>query len=354
MMMNRNFLMLLILMALGCAVASAQFVIDGSTYQVDTLVHRQVGPGMVNTIVRIPDYPLNVYVMEVDLNNPNNRIETTIGYNTVGRTEALTNAYTRNRTATKRPVAACNANFWVVSGNGAPWSSFQLGTPLGGVVRNDTTLVNDNTTWDWWNGGPTRTAAAAITHDKTLVLGRLQWDGTINSDKFAQPLVYHNINRRAVAGDICLWGPNYTRTREFEDDWTGFNERDNNHTDNYYLTFASGSGWQTNAPMAFTIASIVKDADRQTLGDYDACLTVTGDDNKAVMAVWCGATHPSCTMENCWAAIMTRPIIARCIPAPVTVAVPMASTSICLSSTSQRARSMASQLDVPPLWRARS
>lgn len=43
MMMNRNFLMLLILMALGCAVTSAQFVIDGITYQVDTLVHRQVG-----------------------------------------------------------------------------------------------------------------------------------------------------------------------------------------------------------------------------------------------------------------------------------------------------------------------
>ena len=301
MMMNRNFLMLLILMALGCAVTSAQFVIDGTTYQVDTLVHRQVGPGMVNTIVRIPDYPLNVYVMGVDLNNPNNRIETTIGFNTVGRTEALTNAYTRNRTATKRPVAACNANFWVVSGNGAPWSSFQLGTPLGGVVRNDTTLVNDNTTWDWWNGGPTRTAAAAITHDKTLVLGRLQWDGTINSDKFAQPLVYHNINRRAVAGDICLWGPNYTRTREFEDDWTGFNERGNNHTDNYYLTFASGSGWHTNAPMAFTVASIVKDADRQTLGDYDACLTVTGDDNKAVMAAL--AVGDEITVTSAWTTI---------------------------------------------------
>ena len=264
--------------------AHADFVIDGTTYSADTLVHRQVGPGMINTIVRIPGYPLNVYVMEVDLNNPNNRVETTIGYNTVGRTEALTNAYTRNRTATKRPVAACNANFWVVSGNGAPWSSFQLGTPLGGVVRNDTTLVNDNTTWDWWNGGPTRTAAAAISHDKTLLLGRLQWEGTIASDKLAQPLAYHNVNRRAVAGEICLWNGAYTRTREFEDDWTGFDTRGNNHTDNYYLMLADGEGWKNNAPMRFFVASIVSDADRQTLGNYDACLTVTGDANKAAMA----------------------------------------------------------------------
>ena len=281
---SRTFLSL-ILSLLACLPVQADLIIDGTTYTADTLVHRQVGPGMVNTIVRIPGYPLNVYVLEVDLNNPNNRVETTIGYNTVGRTEALANAYKRNRTDTKRPVAGCNANFWVVTGNGAPWSSFQLGTPLGGVVRNDTTLVNDNMTWDWWNGGPERSAAAAITHDKTLVLGRLQWDGTINSDKLAQQLVYHNINRRAVAGDICLWGPNYTRTREFEDDWTGFNERGNNHTDNYYLTFAEGSGWTNNAPMRFIVSDIVPDADRKTLGSYDACMTVTGDANKAVMAV---------------------------------------------------------------------
>ena len=286
---------------LGCLTVRADFLIDGKTYDADTQVHRQVGPGMVNTIVRIPGYPLNVYVMEVDLNNPNNRVETTIGYNTVGRTEALANAYTRNRTATKRPVVGCNANFWVVSGNGVPWSSFQLGTPLGGVVRNDTTLVNDNTTWDWWNGGPTRTAAAAITHDKTLVMGRLQWEGMIMSDKLPQPLVYHNVNRRAVAGEICLWNGAYTRTREFEDDWTGFNERGNNHTDNYYLTLADGEGWKNNAPMRFIVASIVNDADRQTLGSYDACLTVTGDANKSAMAAL--AVGDEITITSVWTTI---------------------------------------------------
>lgn len=300
MMKKRHFLLVMVAIV-ACLSARADFVIDNKTYSADTLVHRQVGPGMVNTIVRIPGYPLNVYVMEVDLNDPNNRVETTIGYNTVGRTESLANAYTRNRTATKRPVAGCNANFWVVSGNGAPWSSFQLGTPLGGVVRNDTTLVNDNTTWDWWNGGPTRSAAAAITRDKTLVLGRLQWDGTINSDKLAQPLPYHNINRRAVAGDICLWNGAYTRTREFEDDWIGFNERGNNHTDNYYLTLADGEGWKNNAPMRFVVASIVNDADRQTLGSYDACLTVTGDANKAAMAAL--AVGDEITITSGWTTI---------------------------------------------------
>ena len=88
--MNRKTFLSLVLSLLACVSAHADFVIDGTTYGVDTLVHRQVGPGMVNTIVRIPGYPLNVYVMEVDLNNPNNRVETTIGYNTVGRTARST------------------------------------------------------------------------------------------------------------------------------------------------------------------------------------------------------------------------------------------------------------------------
>ena len=61
--------------ALACL---GQIVIGNNTYSVDTLFRRQVGPGMVTTIVRLADFPLNVYVTETDLSNPNNRIETTV------------------------------------------------------------------------------------------------------------------------------------------------------------------------------------------------------------------------------------------------------------------------------------
>ena len=134
-----------------------------------------------------------------------------------------------------------------------------------------------------------------------MVLGRLQWAGTITGDKLGQPLAYHNVNRRAVAGDICLWNGAYTRNREFEDDWTGFNERGNNHTDNYYLTLADGERWKNNAPMRFVVASIVPDADRQTLGEFDACLTVTGDANKAAMAAM--AVGDELTITSGWTTI---------------------------------------------------
>ena len=276
--MRNQLLFLLAFALLAWLPSRADMVVSGNTYHVDTIVHRQVGPGIVNTIIRLPDWSLNVYVVSVDLNNPHNRIETTTAYNTLGKTELLTNAMQRNRTATKRPIAACNANFWVTS------SPFQLGTPLGGVVRNNRSVVNDNNTVDQWNGGASRTGVASVTTDKTLVFGRMMWYGSISAPGLAQPLTLHNINRRAVHGENCLWTSDFTTTRAFEDDWLNYDTRGNNHTDNYYLTFAEGASWKTNAPMTFIIEQIINDADRQTLGDYDACLTVTGEADKAAMA----------------------------------------------------------------------
>ena len=281
--MKKTLLMSIVLGALTVLTAHADFVIGGKTYSADTLVRRQVGPGMVNTIVRIPDMPLNVYMVEVDLNNPNNRVETTYGYGTVGKTELLSNAVQRHRTPTKRPLVACNANFWITGGN-FPLAYFGLGTPQGGVVRNDTTVVNFNNTTDVWVGGAQNAGTAGITHDKTIVMGRLKWSGFIYSDKFAQPLEYHNVNRRAVTGEICLYGPPYTRDRIFQNDWVAYGTRGHNQSDNYYLNFVDGSDWNTAGPMRFTVAQIIPGKDKLTLGDYDACLTVTGDANKAVMA----------------------------------------------------------------------
>ena len=85
--MKKSLLLSIVLGALTVLSAHADFVIGGKTYSADTLVRRQVGPGMINTIVRIPDMPLNVYMVEVDLNNPNNRVETTYGQGIVGKTE---------------------------------------------------------------------------------------------------------------------------------------------------------------------------------------------------------------------------------------------------------------------------
>ena len=282
--MKNKLLLFILIVAAAVLPARADFILDGKTYSADTMMRRQVGPGMINTIVRIPGIPLNVYVVEVDLNNPYNRVETTYGMNTLGKTETLSSAVRRHRTPTKRPLVACNANVWVTT-QSLPAANFQLGSPLGGVVCNDTTIVNDNNTYDTWCGGPQNNGVAAITHDKTIMMGRLRWSGFIYSDKFEQPIEYQNVNRRAVTGEICLYGPPFTSTRRFENNWINYNTRGDNYSNNYFLTFVEGSQWSEHSPMKFRVDSILKSKDRRWLGDFDACLTVTGADQKAAMGV---------------------------------------------------------------------
>ena len=255
---------------------SAGIKIGDVVYSADTILHRQVGPGIYNTILRIPDYPLNVYLLEADLNNPYNRVETTIGYNTLGRTELLTNAYNRNRTETRRPIAACNANFWCVTGNGSPTMDFELGSPFGAVVRNDSIYLNTESNVDAWDGGPSRTGGCAITQDKTLYFGHFTCGGTITSAKLTSAVTMNTVNRRNLPNTVVMWTPGFGRDRAFETDWVGYNEKGSALADNYYLTFNEGGRWLVNQDMTFTIAKITKGADRQTLGDYDACLTATG------------------------------------------------------------------------------
>lgn len=279
---------LAMLVATCCASSAiAGVMINDKEYVIDTLSHRTVGPGIVNTIVRIPDYPLNVYVLEADVTNPHMRVETTVAYNTVGKTEALVNAYKRNRTATKRPVAACNGNFWVVGGSGAPWNVYALGTPMGAVVRNDTTYVNTNMTADQWDGGWARTGASVYTHDRRVHMGHFAWAGAITNAKIGQ-VNYANINRRGIKGEVALWNKAYTSTREFETNWTTHGAQGNCETDNYFLTMVEGEQWLVNKPVKMVVSKIVNGADRQTLGSYDACITASGADKSKLAALAIG------------------------------------------------------------------
>ena len=61
--MKHKLLLFFLMVASVVIPAHADFVLNGKTYSADTLLRRQVGPGMINTIVRIPGIPLNVYVV---------------------------------------------------------------------------------------------------------------------------------------------------------------------------------------------------------------------------------------------------------------------------------------------------
>ena len=80
----KKLLLSISLVAATALSVSADVVIDGKTYVADTLVHRQVGPGVKYSVIRIPEIPINSYLLETDLTNPYIRAEGVQGNDTLG------------------------------------------------------------------------------------------------------------------------------------------------------------------------------------------------------------------------------------------------------------------------------
>ena len=83
----------------------------GTSKTIDTLEYKQVGPGTMYSRFKLPQYPLSVYMITVDLNNPYNSIETFQAGNQLGKTEAMTTAYNRLNSINHRPIGSVNGNF---------------------------------------------------------------------------------------------------------------------------------------------------------------------------------------------------------------------------------------------------
>lgn len=230
-------------------------------------MRRQVGPGIIHTRVRVPDYPLNAYVLEMDMKNAYNRVETHQAYNTLGRTELLATAYTREKNLGKKPIAGCNGSFWCVTASGDP-AKWMLGSPFGGEVVNDTLFLNTNTSADTWNGGPARASSTLIDVNKKVFVGPHQWYGYMKSDKFDAPQEIIQVNKRCNTGQLTLFNHCIGRNHTF------YTVAD---CDYIYLKLKDGERWRTVDDVKFEVADIRLSANDQVLGDYDACLVGDGD-----------------------------------------------------------------------------
>ena len=255
------------MLCLSSISAPRKVLLNGREYAVDTIMRRQVGPGIMHTRVRVPDYPLNAYVLEMDMTNSYNRVETTQAYNSLGRTELLANAYKRHKEQGKKPIAGCNGSFWCVTGSGEP-KNWMLGSPFGGEVVNDTLYLNTNTSADTWNGGPARASSTIIDTDKRVHVGPHQWFGYVKSSKFDAAQEIIQVNKRVDTGQLTLFNHAIGRNHIF------YAVADCHYV---YLKLKSGERWTTASDITFEVAEVKLNANNQVLGDYDACLV--GDGN---------------------------------------------------------------------------
>lgn len=267
----------LLLLAWMCvSVVNAQAVLEGKTYTVDTIMQRQIGPGVVQTIVRLPEFPMNAYILETDLTSEYNRVETTQAKNQLGKTETLANAYIRHKSMGKKPLAACNASFWCVSSQ-TPWYDFMPGVPHGAEVVNDTIYVNTNRNGVYdFNGGSVNTASTIITKDGKALVGRHEWYGCVKSPKFSTDQEIIQVNKCCDYNQLVLFNHARGRNSTFFTYPTGCTY--------VFLKLKEDSKWTIAKDIKFEVAKIELEADNQVLGDYDACLIADGTAYKAEMA----------------------------------------------------------------------
>ena len=112
--------------------------LGGTDYEVVTVTDGEIGPGIRHTRYRLPEYPLNINVLRVDLTNPYNTVETTVANESAKGTETLVHAAERQSAPGHRALAGANANFWVVASQ--PEQNTYTGTTRGASDRKSTRL----------------------------------------------------------------------------------------------------------------------------------------------------------------------------------------------------------------------
>ena len=279
-------LLLVLLLAMGF-IAKAQvdtIVINDKNYHVDVIESQDIGPGIHHYRLRIPDYPLNVNILQMDLNNPYNRIETFQASETLYKTEKLATAFTRykNMSDEKRPIAGANGNFWCVSGQ-PPQSDLLVGATYNGNLRNGAIITETNAYSDQWDGGPERTGVIAVDTSKKLYIETMHFKGYVINDKIGQPEIYQT-NKVVRNNEIGLYNSFYGRTKAFmpvdvykDDAGTRHYQLVESVATEVYLTINEGQEWMAGKPMVCTVGDVKTNAGTGVLGDYDLCLVGRGD-----------------------------------------------------------------------------
>ena len=289
----KKILSLFTVFAVTMSASAITIPIQGTDYQTDILIDRDLGPGVNYKRLRIPDFPLNVNMITMDLNNPYNRVETTQGGEQLGKTEKLANAYTRQYTAEKRPLAGANGNFWCVSGQ-YHWAEFLVGATFNGNVRNGEIITETNAHADWWghnNGSP---GCVAITPTKEMVIDFMYYRGSVTNEKFGS-LVIQQTNKLVRHDEVGLYNHFFGRDKSFipADQYTDVSgtqrmRRVENVSTEVYLKINEGNEWMVGRPMQCTVQEVKTDAGAGTLGNYDLCLVGRGVNKDALAKLVAG------------------------------------------------------------------
>lgn len=290
--MNIRFLLSLLSIAFGFTslVNAEEIQIGEKQYKAERLIERKIGPGTTYIRLRLPDYPLNVNLVTVDLNNPYNRIETTIANESAKGTESLVTAARRQDSDAHHPLAAANANFWVV-GSQKEYPLY-AGITRNASVRNGKMVTESNKNKEKWDGGTERTGVVTVSYDKTLNIDYCTPTLCFKKAPSGTEKNIQTCNKGFQAKAYAMYNSFYGRDREFMPYAEGTDAKGNKQyqlkedvTDGIevYLTMDEGEKWTGGEDIKFTVKEVKKNTNaRGKLGDYDLAIVSFGGANQSL------------------------------------------------------------------------
>lgn len=175
----------------GALFAKNTINIGGTEYGVDTLVYKHnIGPGTKYAFYNLPDRPLTLHVMEVDLNNPYVEIETCLSGDSAVAIEQPSHMYARNDYPGHDMIGATNGDFYQFR------DPIEIGIPRSGQYRNGECVTN-----------PVGRVSFILSKDRKGYVDNVNFSGTLTSGGKTTRLHAVNMQRlewEDTKGDFML------------------------------------------------------------------------------------------------------------------------------------------------------
>ena len=288
-----RFMLLSVLFAV-CAGMFAQdvpsgIVIDDKVYTVDTLIERQIGPGTVYRRLRLPDYPLNVNMLTVDMTDPSVRVETSQAHDRLFAVEPLVDAAARRSHTGHKAIGGANANFWCVTPN-YPYSELLLARTFNANVSNGMIITETNCNMDQWDNGPRQNGEFGVGEDGLAYSGHHLWHSVLRSD--ADSCIIGGVNKVCYDNEAVAYNSYYGCDRPFRTADIVMRDTGKHGFDTVscaatevLLRLAPGERWRAGNPMKFIVGEVRDNAGSGILGEYDIAVVGRGDRRNALRAL---------------------------------------------------------------------
>ncbi len=270
----------LLLAALGAgmlfeanAEISSKIEVQGRECTIQTLQTRPIGPGATYYRYRVPEFPLNINMVRVDMRNPYVKIETSLPKDLSQGTELLTEAAKRYDSKNHHAITAQNSNFWIVSSQ-EMWNAYGASTH-GVSLRNGMMSIDAKSYPFWWWWDTMSAGIVSVSPDNKIFIDLCRTEQTFTTAKLGKR-DFASCNKGFRENEVGIYTPYFGPTRQFipleGSQKEVYNIDENSDCVEVLCTIGEGETWMGGRDIRFKVAEVRHSKGRGTIGSYDLAL----------------------------------------------------------------------------------